>query len=67
MFPRFLEASRRNSFFLFGARGTGKTTWIQDAFVPDASLYVDLLDPEMEDRYRRSPGLGCPRPRPLHP
>ena len=57
MFPRFLEASRRNSFFLFGARGTGKTTWIQDAFVPDASLYVDLLDPEMEDRYRRSPGL----------
>ena len=57
MFPRLLEPSRRNSFFLFGARGTGKTTWIQDAFAPDASLYVDLLDPEMEDRYRRRPGL----------
>ena len=57
MFPRLLEGSRRNSFFLFGARGTGKTTWIQDAFAPDASRYVDLLDPEMEDRYRRSPSL----------
>ena len=57
MFPRLLEASRRSSFFLFGARGTGKTTWIQDAFDPDASMYVDLLDPEMEDRYRRRPGL----------
>ena len=56
MFPRILETSRRNSFFLFGARGTGKTTWIRDAFDPDASLYVDLLDPEVEDRYRRSPG-----------
>ena len=56
MFPRLLQTSRRNSFFLFGARGTGKTTWIRDAFDPDASLYVDLLDPEVEDRYRRSPG-----------
>ena len=57
MFPRLLDASRSNSFFLFGARGTGKTTWIQDAFDPDASMYVDLLDPEMEDRYRRRPSL----------
>ena len=55
MFPRLLETSRRNSFFLFGARGTGKTTYVRDAFDPAASLYVDLLDPEVEDRYRRSP------------
>lgn len=30
------------SFFLFGPRGTGKTTWLRGAF-PDA-VYVDLLD-----------------------
>ena len=42
MFPRLLQAGRRNSFFLFGARGTGKTTYIRDAFDPDASLYLDL-------------------------
>ena len=56
VFQRLLRVSRSNSFFLFGARGTGKTTYIGEAFDPDASLYVDLLDPEVEDRYRRSPG-----------
>ena len=55
MFARFLQTSRRNSFFLFGARGTGKTTYIRDEFDPDASLYLDLLDPEIEDLYRRNP------------
>ena len=45
----------RSSCSVRAARG--KTTWIQDAFDPDASMYVDLLDPEMEDRYRRRPGL----------
>jgi predicted AAA+ superfamily ATPase len=30
-------------FFLFGPRGTGKTTWLKTAF-PDA-VYIDLLDP----------------------
>lgn len=34
----------KNNFFLFGARGTGKSTWIRQTF-PDA-LIVDLLDPE---------------------
>ena len=56
MFPRLLRTSRRSSLFLFGARGTGKTTYIRDAFDPDASLYLDLLDPEVEDLYRRTPG-----------
>ena len=30
------------SFFLFGPRGTGKTTWLKQRF-PEA-LYLDLLD-----------------------
>ena len=55
MFPRLLQITRNHSFFLFGARGTGKTTYIRDAFDPDASLYIDLLDPEIEDAYRRTP------------
>ncbi|MDE2893179.1 MAG: AAA family ATPase, partial [Chloroflexota bacterium] len=57
MFRRLLQVSRGNSFFLFGARGTGKTTYIGQAFDPGASWYVDLLDPEVEDRFRRRPGL----------
>ena len=56
MYPRFLQTTRRQSFLLFGARGTGKTTYIRDAFDPNVSLYLDLLDPEVEDLYRRTPG-----------
>ncbi len=55
MFRRLLKTTRSHSFFLFGARGTGKTTYIRDSFDSSASLYIDLLDPEIEDTYRRTP------------
>ncbi|HUG02212.1 MAG TPA: AAA family ATPase, partial [Longimicrobiales bacterium] len=41
--PRFLRLPER-SFFLFGPRGTGKTTWLQ-ANLADA-LWVNLLRPD---------------------
>jgi predicted AAA+ superfamily ATPase len=41
---RFLRAPAR-SFFLFGPRGTGKTTWLRQA-IPEA-LVIDLLLPEV--------------------
>jgi len=37
------KVSPLTHFFLFGPRGTGKTTWLRMAF-PDA-VYIDLLDP----------------------
>ena len=44
MYPRLLDAPAGGgqSFFLFGPRGTGKTTWLRRRF-PNA-LYLDLLD-----------------------
>lgn len=44
MYPRLLKEPLRSdqSFFLFGPRGVGKTTWIRER-LPDA-LYLDLLD-----------------------
>ena len=44
MYPRLLDAPAGSgqSFFLFGPRGTGKTTWLRRRF-PNA-LYLDLLD-----------------------
>jgi predicted AAA+ superfamily ATPase len=42
VFARTLKAPARHSFFLFGPRGTGKSTWT-DAVLPGA-LRVDLLD-----------------------
>lgn len=56
MFRRLLQTSRHSSFFLFGARGTGKTTYLRETFDSERALYVDLLHPDEEDRYRRDPG-----------
>ena len=43
---RFLTIPEQ-SFFLFGPRGTGKSTWLKQQ--RPAALYIDLLEP---DRYR---------------
>jgi len=44
MYPRTLKipGAGLQSFFLFGPRGTGKTTWLKQRF-PNA-IYLDLLD-----------------------
>lgn len=53
-FDRSLNIRENNSFFLFGARGTGKSTLLKDRF-PENSIYIDLLDQMQEDRFRRFP------------
>jgi len=50
--PRFLQ-DPGGSFFLFGPRGTGKSTWLGLVF-PDA-LVVDLLAPDIERRFAARP------------
>lgn len=54
MVDRLVNPLTSNSFFLFGARGTGKSTFIKDRFALN-SLYLDLLDPALEDRLSRNP------------
>ncbi len=52
---RRLTSAPKGSFFLFGLRGVGKSTWTREAF-PDAAV-IDLLD---ESRYLTllaNPGL----------
>lgn len=43
------------SFFLFGARNTGKSTLLRHFFKEDGCFWIDLLDPELEERYAREP------------
>jgi predicted AAA+ superfamily ATPase len=50
MIPRLCNLSKRNSFFLFGPRGTGKTTLIQQQFPPDKAIYLNLLDDSLLDQ-----------------
>lgn len=45
MYSRLIKAPKTKSFFLFGPRGTGKTTWVKTAF-PEG-LYLDLLEAEL--------------------
>ena len=45
MFTRILKPPHDKSFFLFGPRGTGKTTWLKKHFTK--ALYFDLLEAEM--------------------
>lgn len=43
------------SFFLFGARQTGKSTWCRQVLPEATTLYIDLLNPETEKAIRRNP------------
>lgn len=45
MYSRLHRPPNAKSFFLFGPRGTGKTTWVRSIF-PNA-IYIDLLEAEL--------------------
>lgn len=57
MLNRILQISKEldGSIFLFGARQTGKSTVLRQQF-PD-SIYIDLLDTEINSRFFRRPVL----------
>lgn len=57
MFSRLVKIPKSQSIFLFGARGTGKSTLLRGLFGPDQALYLDLLDPELEARLHEKPSL----------
>ncbi len=52
MFTRALRAPR-SAFFLFGPRGTGKSTWLRAMFAD--AFTVNLLPPATALRYERDP------------
>ena len=56
MFERLIKKplESRKSFFLFGPRGTGKTTWLKHG-LPEA-LFVNLLQSEYYNRLSANPG-----------
>lgn len=55
MFHRIINPSKSHSFFLFGARGTGKTTFLKSFFSKEKTLWINLLDPATEDIYSTNP------------
>ncbi|MGK5088697.1 AAA family ATPase [Bdellovibrionota bacterium FG-2] len=55
MVYRTLKLSKNNSFFLFGPRGTGKSTLLRNRFSDQEHLWIDLLKDEDEETFRRHP------------
>ncbi|MBI4368769.1 MAG: AAA family ATPase, partial [Elusimicrobia bacterium] len=55
MFPRLINLPKAHSFFLFGPRGTGKTTLLRDRLSSKAYTF-DLLDYDLEQRLLERPG-----------
>ena len=57
MYERYLTIDHEDndSIFLFGARQTGKSTYLRTRF--PGAMYIDLLNTNLSIRYRRKPGL----------
>lgn len=55
MFSRLRHFSHKHSLFLFGPRGTGKSTLIKKRFKQKESFWLDLLDSSVEDQFFRNP------------
>ena len=54
---RLCDLPTNNSFFLFGARGTGKTTLLNQVPFLKKAMYIDLLKSDMEEKYALRPEL----------
>jgi len=55
MITRLCKPLLLRSFFLFGARGTGKTTLLRELFPQDTALRINLLLPSDYDEFALSP------------
>lgn len=55
MIKRNYNILTNHSFFLFGARGTGKTFWLEQILPKESTYVINLLDPIEEDTFSLNP------------
>lgn len=55
MLERLLKLSKDYNVLLFGARGVGKSTLIEQTYRLEDGFYINLLDPLEEDIFARNP------------
>lgn len=55
LYKRLFKAPDEESFFLFGPRGTGKTTWLKQKYAD--AVWIDLLSPHEERLFSMHPEL----------
>lgn len=54
-FKRLLTPHLSRSFFIFGPRGAGKSTFLKKLLKDKKALWFDLLNPNLEDEFQRNP------------
>ena len=57
MIDRIAQFSDKSSFFLLGARGTGKTSLLKERYPQTDTWYIDLLHPELVRKYLLQPSI----------
>src|ERR1035437_9280808 len=57
MYSRRINLTKRNSFFLFGPRLTGKSTLLRQVFAGEDIFYLDLLHPSVHQKYLAEPAV----------
>jgi predicted AAA+ superfamily ATPase len=55
MIPRLLKLVKNHSCFLFGPRGSGKSTLVRSLYNETFSVTFNLLKPEIRERFLKSP------------
>jgi uncharacterized protein len=55
MFQRLINILDSNSFFLFGARATGKTSYLKTIFTKNRAFWIDLLEGEQLAQLQADP------------
>lgn len=55
MYGRTLQPPEKQSFFLFGARGVGKSTLLKHHYSHSNAYFIDLLNLTTEEKYLRNP------------
>jgi uncharacterized protein len=55
MVSRHFKPLKSRSFFVFGARGTGKSTWLRTSFPEKDVIYINLLDPDVYESLSLKP------------
>ncbi|MDE0091905.1 MAG: AAA family ATPase, partial [Oligoflexia bacterium] len=55
MVKRLQQLKTKQNLFLFGARGTGKSTLLKKLFSNKNTLWIDLLDYKQESLFLKNP------------
>jgi len=55
MVNRLFNPLKSRSYFIFGSRGVGKSTWLKQTYADKDTIFINLLDPEVYETFLLQP------------